>query len=392
MRPPQEASDPGRTRAEDARFLGLALDLASKGQGRTRPNPMVGAIVVKDGEIVGCGYHARAGEEHAEVIAIGRAGKEASGATLYSSLEPCCHQGRTGPCVDRIVGAGVRRVVACTVDPDPRVNGRGLEALRAAGLQVSSGLLEPEARRLNEAFAHFVTARSPFVTLKAGASLDGKIGPEGGPGREAAPRDRWITSQEARREAMRLRDRNDAILVGIGTVLADDPLLTVREPAESRPIVRAVLDSSLRTPPGCRLLRSAAGGPVVLYHAGTGRRGCAEALCSAGAVVVKAGDGPRVDLDLVLSDLAQRDVMGLLVEGGGEVLGSFLAERKFQKVCLFTAPTVLGPGSVAFAPAPGAGGWMEPLRLGFLSARRVGPDLMIEAEPWLRVGQAGSLE
>jgi diaminohydroxyphosphoribosylaminopyrimidine deaminase / 5-amino-6-(5-phosphoribosylamino)uracil reductase len=363
-------------RAEDRRFLGQALALALGGRGRTHPNPMVGSLVVRDGAVLGSGFHLQAGREHAEVLAIAQAGEKARGATLYSSLEPCCHQGRTPPCVERIVSSGIRRVVACTEDPDPRVNGRGLGSLRAAGLEVDVGLLAEEGRRLNEAFFHFVATGRPLVRLKAGSSMDGRIAARPG----AAG---WITSEEARAEAMLLRERHDAVLVGVRTVLADDPLLTLRPPARVRPIVRVVLDSGLRTPPRGKLLSDPDGGPVLVFHVRGAPAERMSELRAAGATPIEAGKGPRVELPIVLGELARRDLLAVLVEGGGEVLGAFARARLADRVSLFVAPSLLGPGGVALTSSSGAedpeSPW-EALPLRWLGVRRVGPDLLMEAE------------
>ncbi len=357
-------SDP----AIDARLVGLTLELAAKGEGQTHPNPMVGAVVARGGEIAGTGFHVRAGLEHAESIALTAAGDAASGATLYTNLEPCSHQGRTPPCVEQIIRAGVRRVVCGVRDPNPLVNGRGFQALRAAGIEVVSDVLAEECARLNRAFFRHVTTGRPWVTVKAACSLDGRIAAAGRGGE-------GITGPESRAEAMRLRARHDAVLVGVGTVLLDDPRLTVRAPAEPRPILRAVVDSALRTPPASQLARLAAEAPLVIYHTERAEARLRKALESTGAQCVAAGTGPSVSLDAALADLGRRDVMSLLVEGGGALIGSFLRESRADELHLFVAPIVLGDRGV-----PLAGGWSaaraaDALRVGGLSVRRFGGDL-----------------
>jgi len=366
--------------AEDARMLGLGLDLARQGEGRTHPNPMVGSVVVKDGEIVGRGYHPMAGSEHAEVIAIAEAGAAARGATLYSTLEPCCHQGRTPPCVERIVSSGIRRVVASVQDTDPRVNGGGFERLREAGVEVSVGMLAEEALRLNEAWFHFVRTGRPFVILKVATSLDGRIAPVRGAGGA-------VTSPEARSEAMRLRGRCDAILVGAGTIRIDDPLLSVRAPVVEKAIVRVVLDSDLCMPPSSRLLQTPEAGPVIVYHSTTAPHGRVEALRRAGAQTVPAGSGHRVPLGAVLEDLGRREIVAVLVEGGGEVAADFIAAGLVDRLCLFVAASLLGPAGVPLVGgtggelAPGAGAPWVGIRLEPFQLRRAGPDFVVEGRP-----------
>lgn len=226
----------------DERFMRRALELAARGEGETEPNPMVGCVIVRAGRVVGQGWHRRAGGPHAEVVALARAGKRARGATMYVSLEPCSHHGRTPPCAPQVVAAGIARVVAATEDPNPRVRGRGLARLRAAGLRVETGMLSARALRLNERFVVAATRQRPFVLLKAALTLDGRIA-------TASGESRWITSQAQRREARRLRRLHGGVLVGVGTVLHDDPLL-LPSPRVTRPFYRIVLDSRLRTPPG----------------------------------------------------------------------------------------------------------------------------------------------
>ena len=385
-----DCSPSDATIADDARFLALALELALLGQGQTRPNPMVGSVVVRNGEIIGKGHHPKAGQDHAENRALADAGGDARAATLYTNLEPCAHQGRTPPCTDAIIRGGTKRVVACLRDPDPRVNGKGFAALEEAGIEVNVGLLAEEARKLNEAYFHYLGTGRPFVTVKAGSSLDGRIAAPRREGQAAAGSPLWVTSPQAREEAMRLRGRNDAVLVGIGTVLEDDPLLSVRDPASPRPILRAVLDSGLRTPPACRLLGSLQEGPVVIYHTQGAAAQHAAALRAAGAETVAAGKGARVDLDLVLEDLGRREILALLVEGGGEVIGSFLSRGLVDRICLFLAPSFLGARAVPLVGSAAArpGGRKEeethpelPLRLDSFTVIRVGSDLLIEGSP-----------
>ncbi len=329
-------------RAEDLRYMEEALALAARAAGRTSPNPMVGAVVVASGEAVGRGFHLRAGEPHAEIFALREAGTRARGATVYVTLEPCAHQGRTGPCADALVAAGVRRVVVAMIDPDPQVRGRGLERLRAADVGVEVGLLEDRARRLNEGYINHRTTGLPFVTLKWAMSLNGRIAGPGG--RPVA-----ITGEAARRFAHGLRDTNDAILVGVGTILADDPLLTCRLP-EGRNPVRVIVDSQLRTPPTARVVQTSHAVPTIVAttQAAPARR--TEELRRAGVeVLVQGHPGPQVRLRPLLEELGRRGALGVLVEGGAAVHTAFLAEELADKVIALVAPALIGGTG---APAP----------------------------------------
>lgn len=335
---------------DDASWMARALALARRGLGETNPNPMVGCVVVKDGRLLGEAFHRRAGAGHAEVGALRRAGAAARGATLYVTLEPCAHFGRTPPCAPLIVASGVRRAVVAIRDPNPAVDGAGLRALRRAGLSVTVGVGEKEARALNERFLVAAGGSRPFVLLKAAVTLDGRIA-------TAGRRSRWITSPRQRAAARALRRLHDGVAVGIGTVLADDPML-LPSPAVARPFVRVVFDSALRLPPGSRLARSARRSPVwVVTRAGAGRRRAA--LERMGVIVLDVpGRGQRVALAPALRILRLRGVWSLMVEGGSELLGSFLAARAFDQVALFRAPLLLGgAGSL-----PAFGG-PDPLRV-----------------------------
>ena len=346
-----------------------ALALAARAAGETNPNPMVGCVVVKAGRVVGDGYHRKAGGLHAEAIALEHAGAGARGATLYVNLEPCAHQGRTPPCAPRLAAAGVKRVVAAMRDPNPAVNGRGFALLRRAGIDLATGVLEDEARSLNERFAVAARERRPFVLLKAALTLDGRVA-------TAAGESKWITSPLQRREARRLRRLHDAVLVGIGTVLTDDPLL-LPSPRVRRPFTRVVLDSRLRLPPGSRLVRSARRSPVVVIAqrapAANRRR-----LESRGVFVIEAaGRGGRVGLPWALRALWRRGVGSVMVEGGSEVLGSFLAERLFDQVALFRAPLLMGGrDSLPAFGGPGPKGLSGAVRL------RPGPSANASYELW----------
>lgn len=360
---------------DDQIGMARALALAGQGRGLTSPNPMVGALIVRDGLPVGEGVHRRAGSPHAEVEALKAVGPRAEGACLYVNLEPCVHRGRTPPCVDAILAAGIRRVVVGCLDPNPLVNGRGVERLREAGVEVTVGVREDEARALNRAFFKFIATDRPFVTLKAALTLDGKIAAWDG-------NSRWITGEEARTEVHRMRAGADAILVGIETVLRDDPELTVRLPdVGPREPLRVVADSRLRTPPDARVLRAGTPGRTVIACVAGAPAEAARALRARGVEVLDcpARDG-RVDLDALLAELARRGVVSLLAEGGGELNASLLEAGLVDRVAFFVAPAVLG-GRGAPGPVGGSGrGLKEALRLGPLEVRRVGPDLLIEAD------------
>ncbi len=351
----------------------LALRLAARARGWTSPNPMVGALVVRDGRVVGRGYHRRAGGPHAEVHALEAAGAEAKGATLYVTVEPCCHAPkRTPPCTDAVIASGVRRVVVAMRDPNPRVRGRGIRLLRGAGLAVEVGVLEAEARRLNEGYASWVTTGRPFVTLKIAQTLDGKIA-------TASGESQWITGPRARALTHRLRAQVDAVIVGLGTVLADDPRLTARRGARRHPH-RVILDERLAIPPTARVLRWVEGATTYVAttdRAPAARRRRLEAL---GAVVlpVKSRKG-LVDFDDLLDRLGALQMTSVLIEGGSEVNASALRAGVVGKVVVMVAPRLLGGRD-----AVGAVGGISPLRLADavtlrdVSVRRVGVDFIVE--------------
>jgi diaminohydroxyphosphoribosylaminopyrimidine deaminase/5-amino-6-(5-phosphoribosylamino)uracil reductase len=311
-----------------------AIELAQRGLGETNPNPMVGCVLVKDGRVVGEGWHRRAGLPHAEAEALRAAGARARGATAYVNLEPCAHRGRTGPCAPALLQAGVRRVVAAVRDPHAVVAGRGFDLLRGGGVRVRTGVMAGPAALLNERFLVAAAADRPFVLLKAGLTLDGRIATAGG-------ESKWITSPAQRRAARGLRRLHDAVAVGIATALADDPLLLPR-PRTRRPFVRVVFDSRLRLPLGSRLVRSAGEAPVwVVTARGDPRR--RRALEAAGVRVLAArAAGGRVGLRAALRLLRKEGLWSVMVEGGSALLGALLASRLFDQVALFRAPVLLG--------------------------------------------------
>jgi diaminohydroxyphosphoribosylaminopyrimidine deaminase / 5-amino-6-(5-phosphoribosylamino)uracil reductase len=321
------------TAAEDRRRMEQAMALAALGEGGTSPNPRVGCLLVRDGVTVGRGFHRVAGEPHAEAVAVAEAGAQARGATAYVNLEPCSHHGRTPPCADLLVRAGILRVVTSMRDPNPEVNGRGFAVLREAGIEVDVGLLETVARRINAPFLHLYAVGRPLVTLKAAASADGMIAALDGASR-------WITGATARTFAHRLRFRHDAILVGAGTVRRDDPALTVRLPGVGGERIRAVLAPALDLDPGARLLKG--GGPVRIYSAPDPPKERLARLAGRASVVCVPAPGGRLDLAAVLGDLAHHGVLSVLVEGGARTLAGFVEAGLADRVALFTAPILLG--------------------------------------------------
>jgi diaminohydroxyphosphoribosylaminopyrimidine deaminase/5-amino-6-(5-phosphoribosylamino)uracil reductase len=361
----------------DAFWMRRALTLAAKGF--TPPNPMVGCVLVRDGEVVGEGYHLAAGGPHAEAAALGVAGDAAAGATAYVTLEPCSHFGRTPPCADALICAGVTRVVAAAADPNSRVSGRGFERLRNAGIEVSIGLLEQAALRLNEAFFHFHLTGAPFVTIKAAATLDGKIATRTGSSR-------WVTGDAARRFAHRLRAQAGAVMVGIGTVLADEPELTARlRPSSPRQPLRVIVDSRLRTPPESRAVCTARSRPetlpLLIACTAAADRASELALTGPGVEIVRlaATKEGRVDLAALLQDLARREVISVLVDGGGELNAAFVNARLAQKALFFVAPKIAG-GKEAPTAVEGQGvdAMGDAIVLHRTSVRRLAPDYLIE--------------
>lgn len=358
----------------DEAYIERALALAERGRGLVSPNPMVGAVVVSEGRIVGEGHHEGPGLPHAEVVALREAGEAARGATLHVTLEPCDHQGRTGPCTEAIADAGIARVVAAMRDPNPIVNGRGFERLRSAGIEVREGVHREEAERLNEAFAKHVRTGVPFVVWKMAASLDGKVASRDGTSR-------WITSEAARADVHRLRAAADAIVVGAGTVLADDPSLTVRMPGYGgRPPMRVLVDGRGRVPASGDLFTDEAPTLVATTHlAPEDRRREWEA---AGAeVLVYEAEGDGVPLGRLMDDLGKRDVQGVLLEGGPTLAWSAVQEGVVDKVVVYLAPKLIGGrdaptvlGGRGFAPIASAMG------LRVRDFDRVGEDLKVEAD------------
>ena len=330
---------------KDEDYMREALKIAGNARGRTSPNPLVGAVIVKDGKIIAEGWHRQAGTPHAEVHALDMAGELAKGATLYVTLEPCSHFGRTPPCANAIVKAGIKRVVTAMSDPNPKVAGKGLQILKDAGIEVEVGLLEDEARKLNEVFIKWITTDKPFVTLKTAMSLDGKIV-------TATGQSKWITSEASRQRVHEMRDIHDAIMVGIETVLKDNPMLTTRIFGGKNPI-RIVVDSNARTPLASNIVMNHQAKTIVAVteNASIER---VNALKKSGIEIIFAGDGKRVDLNILMNELAKREITSVLLEGGGTLNFALLEAGLIDKVCAFIAPKIIG-GRSALTPVEGNG-------------------------------------
>ena len=326
---------------QDEHWMRCALELAERGRGHVEPNPLVGAVVVRDGQSVGEGWHQRYGQAHAEVNAFAAAGEAARGATLYVTLEPCCHHGKTPPCTDAVLRAGVRRVVAAMADPFPQVAGKGTELLRQAGVEVAVGVLENEARRLNAPYLKLLAQKRPWVHAKWAMTLDGKIATASGDSK-------WISNQASRHRVHELRGRMDAIIVGGGTVRADDPLLTARPPGQ-RLATRVVLEGRVEIPPGCQLIRTAREAPVLIVRS---RKRQVELP---GVEVIELPSvNDQVSVPALLDELGRRRMTNVLVEGGSAVLGSFLSAGEIDEVHVFIAPKLAG-GAGAKSPIGGMG-------------------------------------
>jgi diaminohydroxyphosphoribosylaminopyrimidine deaminase / 5-amino-6-(5-phosphoribosylamino)uracil reductase len=372
----------------DELFLHRALDLARAGIGLTSPNPNVGAIIVNSvGELVGSATYTYDGIKHAEVLALEQAGDRACGATLYINLEPCSHQGRTPPCVDALIAAGIRRVVASITDPNPKVSGRGFARLRAAGIEVASGRLEQEAKAINESFAKYIRHHTPLTTLKAAMTLDGKIAPP--PGESHTPTalgsggttGGYLSSETARIHVHELRHQNDAIMVGVGTIIADDPLLTDRSGhPRRRALLRLVLDSHLRLPHESRIVKTAKDDVVVLCSFAEEKK--KQALLARGIRVEQIApvmpDG-RPDMCGIVRRLGELEIASLLIEGGALVNWAALAAGVVDKVFLYYAPKILaGTGSVPFAAGAGFRKISEAAHIKSVRLHRFGEDFAVE--------------
>lgn len=373
---PYEQGNRVRLKKRDWAFMALALRLARRGVGRTSPNPCVGAVLVRGGRIIGRGWHRAAGQPHAEVEAVEdarRNGESVRGSTLYVTLEPCSTWGRTPPCTDLIIRHGIRRVVVGATDPNPKHNGRGLRRLRRAGTAVTTGVMVDACADLNRAWNHWIVTRSPWVIAKCGMTLDGKIA-------TAKGESRWITGEAARREAHRLRSQVDAILVGINTVLRDDPLLTVRlSRGHGRQPWRVVLDRRARTPLRSRILQDGQAERTWIFVGKKASRVRVQGLVDRGARVTRVAEGrDGMVLRAVLRQLGRNEVVSVLVEGGGTVLGDCFDKRLVKEVAFFVAPKILGDrASVKAVAGDGLARWEDSVELGKVKVRKVGEDLMV---------------
>ena len=354
-------------------YMKLALGLARRGLGWTSPNPIVGAVLVKDNLIIGRGYHRRFGDNHAEVNALQNTTADPAGATLYVTLEPCCHHGKTPPCVDTIIRNQVERVIIGTLDPNPEVNGKGVKILNENGIETSVGVLEEECRELNETHFKYMTTGLPLVTLKFAQTLDGRIATASGDSR-------WISSEKFQKLAHRLRSINDAVLVGINTVLADDPQLTVRL-VKGRNPTRIILDSKLRTPLKSKIVRTCDAAPVIIVTTKGSDSQKAARLRRLGIEVLEVPSGVSGDIDLkhLLQALGERKISSLLVEGGAKVITSFLSHKLADRVVVAIAPKILGKGIDAVGEL-NITQLSQALKLNFQKTSRAGDDVVIEAK------------
>jgi diaminohydroxyphosphoribosylaminopyrimidine deaminase / 5-amino-6-(5-phosphoribosylamino)uracil reductase len=355
--------------ADDHRFMARALELAHRGLYTTPPNPRVGCVIVRDGAIVGEGWHERAGGPHAEASALKTAGLRARGASAYVTLEPCVHQGRTGPCTEALIGSGVARVVAAFKDPNPLVSGQGLARLRQAGVDAGVGLLEAEARELNIGFASRMTRGRPWVRMKLAASLDGKTALNNG-------RSQWITGEDARRDAHHWRARACAVLTGIGTVRDDDPRLTVREVETSRQPLRVVVDSRLELSPAARVLE---GGGVLIAGAREDREAIAVLSAKGAEVVVIPNGAGKVELAQLQQELARREINEVHVEAGHKLNGSLIAAGLVDELVVYLAPSLLGDAARGMFDLPELQDLAGRRTLDIRDLRMIGADIRIVA-------------
>lgn len=359
---------------DDKFYMQLAIDLATKTKGQTSPNPNVGAVVVKDGRIVGMGAHLKAGEGHAEVQAIRMAGTNAEGSTIYVTLEPCSHYGKTPPCAELIIKEKVKRVVVATLDPNPLVSGRGIEIIEQAGIEVTVGVLEDEARCLNETFNKYITARLPFVTVKTAMTLDGKIATHTGSSK-------WITGEASREYVHRLRHEHDAIMIGVGTVLKDNPALTVRTEQQGINPIRIIIDSSLRTPADANIIIDNQA-PTWIFTTKQADQKRIEEFQSLGIEIIVTTGEQNVPMKEVISYLGEKQVTSVLVEGGAALIGTLFDERLIDKYIGFIAPKIVG-GDLAPTSIGGKGieSMGDAVTLDRLELKQYGADICLTGYP-----------
>lgn len=353
-------------------YMKRALKLARKGEGRVSPNPMVGAVIVKEGRIIGEGYHRKFGGNHAEINAINNASEAIEGATLYVTLEPCSHYGKTPPCADRVVEVRLKRVVIGTVDPSPLVSGRGIEILKRHGIETEVGILKEECGKINETFFKFIRTRIPFITLKFAQTIDGRIATSTG-------HSRWISSEPSLKFAHKLRSLHDGIMVGAGTILKDDPELTVRRVRGKNP-VRIVVDSTLRIPVNAPILKNQERAKTIIATTHRRDKDKLSQLTEAGieVLIIDADGKGRVDLKKLLIELGKREMSSILVEGGSEIITSFLKEKMADRLVIITAPKITGKGIDAVGDL-GIKRMDDSIRLSVKKVFRKGDDIIIDA-------------
>lgn len=359
---------------QDLAYLEMAYALAEKAKGWASPNPLVGAVCVKDGRLVGWGYHERPGKPHAEIIALHRAGSQAKGSTLYVTLEPCVHWGRTPPCIETINKIKPKRVIVSCLDPNPIVFGKGVKKLKEAGIEVSVGLLKEKNIRLNEFYFKYITRRLPFLTLKAAVSLDARMA-------SRTYDSRWISSSEARQYAHLLRGEHDALMVGIHTILRDDPLLTVRHPRwKGKKIIRLILDSQLRLPLAARILSTLEEGPIYIFASPHVPQKKESLLRNKGLEVVRLPTRTgKISLSRLLRWLGQREISSVLIEGGGRLFTSLIERKLADKLFLFISPRLIGGEKApSFFEGKGVGRVRDAFQLKKISTFRIGPDIVVE--------------
>lgn len=351
-------------------YMKMALDLARHGEGFTSPNPMVGALIVKDGEVVGRGFHVKAGEDHAEILALKEAGERARGGILYITLEPCCHVGKTGPCTEAIVKTGIRKVVVGMQDPNELVNGKGIRELKRLGVEIEMGVCEKECQELNEFFIFWIKHQTPFVILKTASTLDGKIATFKG-------ESKWITSEESRAMVQSLRNKVDAILVGIGTVVTDNPSLSLQNKDRINPL-RVVVDSKLRISPRAKVLKVDEKHRTMVVTTRKATLKKRKALERKGVEVVVVPDKRgRVSLVSLLKLLGKQGVMSVLVEGGAEVNASFLKEKLAHKIYTFMAPRILGDDALGAYSDMGLSDLDQAVKIKNVRMENIGKDFLI---------------
>ncbi|MDI6703400.1 MAG: bifunctional diaminohydroxyphosphoribosylaminopyrimidine deaminase/5-amino-6-(5-phosphoribosylamino)uracil reductase RibD [bacterium] len=350
----------------DEKYMDLCLRLAKRGLGKTSPNPMVGAIVVKDRKIIGRGYHKKVGEPHAEVIALKKAEKDASGSTLYVNLEPCSHFGRTPPCTKKIIEHGIKRVVVGLLDPNPKVS--GIKELKDAGIEVEIGVLKEKASLLNEVYLKYITTKRPFVSIKAGMTIDGKIATRFG-------ESKWITCEESRRFVHRLRSQFDAVLVGKETVIRDNPCLTIHSEGRKNPI-RVVVDSKCTVPIESRVFDGEAETIIVTTKLASPSK--VDAFKKKGVRVLRVEDKKgRVDLEDLMERLGKREITSILVEGGAEINASLLENRLVDKIMFFISPKIIGGDSKCVIGGEGVSRLCEAIELENIATKRIGEDILV---------------